>query len=62
MSKIIDMAMAIDEEFQDLRNQVAVANHRVYELEEQLAYQKAKNRDMASIFRELAVRIEREEI
>lgn len=62
MSKIIDMAMAIDEEFQDLRNQVAVANHRVYELEEQLAYQKAKNRDMASIFRELAVRIERKEI
>lgn len=62
MSKIIDMAIAIDEEFQDLRNQVAVVNHRVYELEEQLAYQKAKNHDMASMFRELADRLEREEI
>ena len=61
MSKIIDMAIAIDEEFQDLRNQVAVVNQRVYELEEQLTYQKAKNRDIASIFRELVNIIEREE-
>ena len=62
MSKIIDMAIAIDEEFQDLQNQIAITNNRVYELEEQLAHQKAKNRDIAAMLRELASRIEREEI
>ena len=62
MSKIVDMAMAIDEEFQDLQNQIAITNNRVYELEEQLAHQKAKNRAVAAMLRELASRIEREEI
>ena len=62
MSKIIDMAIAIDKELSDLQTEIANANCRVYQLEEQLAYQKTKNRDVAAMLRELASRIEREEI
>ena len=62
MSKILDMAVAIDEEFNKLRCEIESINCHANQLEEQLAHQKAKNRVMASILRELADRIEREEI
>lgn len=62
MSKILDMAVAIDEEFDKLRYEIESINCHVHQLEEQLAHQKAKNHIMASILRELADRIEREEI
>ena len=62
MSKIIDMAVAIDEEFDKLRYEIDSINCYAHQLEEQLAYQKAKNRGLAEILRELASRIEREEI
>ena len=62
MSKIIDMAMAIDEEIEKLRYEITSVNCYVHQLEEEVAHQRAKNRDVAAILRELAVRIEREEI
>lgn len=62
MSKIIDMAIAIDEEFDKLRYEIESIKCYAHQLEEQVACQKAKNRDVASILRELASRIEREEI
>ena len=62
MSKIIDMAVAIDEEFDKLRYEIDSINCYAHQLEEQLAYQKAKNRAIAAMLRELASRIEREEI
>lgn len=62
MSKIIDMAVAIDEEFNKLRSEIESINCRVHRLEEQAACQKAKNHAIVSMLRELADRIEREEI
>jgi AmiR/NasT family two-component response regulator len=62
MSKIIDMAMAIDEEFDKLRYEIESIKCYTHQLEEQMDCQKAKNRDIAIILRELAGRIEREEI
>ena len=62
MSKIIDMAMAIDEEFDKLHYEIESVNCYVHQLEEQVVCQKAKNRVIASMLRELASRIEREEI
>lgn len=62
MSKILDMAVAIDEEFDKLHLKIESINCHAHQLEEQMAYQKAKNRVIASMLRELADRIEREEI
>lgn len=62
MSKILDMAVAIDEEFDKLRYEIETIHCYVNQLEEQLACQKVKNRAVASMLRELADRIEREEI
>ena len=62
MSKIIDMAMAIDEEIEKLRYEVESVNCYAHQLEEQVAQQQAKNRAIAAMLRELASRIEREEI
>lgn len=62
MSKILDMAVAIDEEFDKLRYEIESINCHANQLEEQLAYQKAKNHVMANMLRELADRMEREEI
>ena len=62
MSKILDMAVAIDEEFDKLRYEIETIHCHTNQLEEQLACQKMKNRAMASMLRELADRLEREEI
>ena len=62
MSKILDMAVAIDEEFDKLRYEIETIHCHANQLEEQLAYQKMKNRATASMLRELADRMEREEI
>ena len=62
MSKIIDMAMAIDEEIEKLRYEVESVNCYAHQLEEEVVHQRAKNRDVAAMLRELASRIEREEI
>ena len=62
MSKIIDMAIAIDEEIEKLRYEVESVNCYAHQLEEQVTHQRAKNRDIAAMLRELASRIEREEI
>ena len=62
MSKIIDMAMAIDEEIDKLRYEVESVNCYAHQLEEEVAHQRAKNRAIAAMLRELASRIEREEI
>ena len=62
MSKIIDMAMAIDEEIEKLRYEVESVKCYTHQLEEEVAHQRAKNRAIASMLRELASRIEREEI
>ena len=61
MSKIMDMAMAIEEEFDKLRYEIESVNCYAHQLEEQVACQKAKNRVIASMLRELAGRIEQEE-
>ena len=62
MSKILDMAVAIDEEFDKLRYEIETIHCYAIQLEEQLACQKVKNRAMASMLRELADRLEQEEI
>lgn len=62
MSKIVDMAMAIDEEIDKLHYEIDTINCYAHQLEEQLAHQKAKNRAVAAMLRELASRIDREEI
>lgn len=62
MSKILDMAVAINEEFDKLRYEIESINCHAHQLEGQLACQKVKNRAVASMLRELADRIEREEI
>ena len=62
MSKIIEMAKAIDEEIDKLRYEITSVNCYVHQLEEEVAHQRAKNRDVAAILRELATRIERDEI
>lgn len=62
MSKILDMAVAIDEEFDKLRYEIETIHCHANQLEEQLDCQKMKNRAMASMLRELADRMEREEI
>ena len=49
MSKIIDMAVAIDEEFDKLRYEIETINCYAHQLEEQVACQKAKNRVIASM-------------
>ena len=56
------MAVAIDEEFDKLRYEIETIHCHANQLEEQLACQKVKNRAMASMLRELADRLEREEI
>jgi hypothetical protein len=61
MSKIVDMAIAIDEEFDKLHYEIESVNCYAHQLEEQVACQKAKNRVIASMLRELAGRIEQEE-
>lgn len=60
MSKILDMAVAIDEEFDKLRYDIETLNCHVHQLEEQLAYQKVKNRVIANMLRKLADGIEQE--
>ena len=62
MSKIVELAKAIDEEIDRLRYEVESVNCYAHQLEEQIAHQRAKNRDVAAMLRELASRIEREEI
>ena len=62
MSKIIDMAIAIDEELNKLRLEIESTKCYAHQLEEQVACQKTTNRAIASMLRELADRIEREEI
>ena len=62
MSKILDMAVAIDDEFDKLRYEIETIHCHANQLEEQLACQKMKNCSMASMLRELADRMEREEI
>ena len=62
MSKIVDMAIAIDEEFDKLRYEIDSINCYAHQLEEEMAHQRAKNRAVAAMLRELASRIEREEI
>lgn len=59
MSKIVNMAVAIDEEFDQLRNEI---KSYTLQLEEYMIYQEAKNHIIADMLRELADRIEREEI
>lgn len=44
MSKILDMAVAIDEEFDKLRYEIETIHCHANQLEEQLACQKVKNR------------------
>lgn len=61
MSKIIEMAKAIDEEIEKLRYEVESVNCYAHQLEE-VEHQRAKNRDVAAMLRKLASRIEREEI
>ena len=56
------MAVAIDEEFDKLRYEIETIHCHANQLEEQLACQKVKNHAMASMLRELADRLEREEI
>lgn len=43
MSKILDMAVAIDEEFDKLRYEIETIHCHANQLEEQLACQKMKN-------------------
>lgn len=62
MSKILDMAVAIDEEFDKLRYEIETIHCHANQLEEQLACQKMKKCAMTSMLRELADRMEREEI
>lgn len=62
MSKIVELAKAIDEEIDKLRYEVESVNCYAHQLEEQVAHQQAKNRAVAAMLRELASRIEREEI
>ena len=62
MSKIVEMAVAIDEEFDKLRYEIDSINCYAHQLEEEIAHQRAKNRNVATMLRELASRIEREEI
>ena len=62
MSKIVELAKAIDEEIDKLRYEVESVNCYAHQLEEEVAHQRAKNRAIASMLRELASRIEREEI
>ena len=61
MSKIIELAQIIDSEINDLQLQIENVNCRTYRLEEELQREKAKNRSVAAMLRELADRIEREE-
>ncbi len=62
MSKIVELAKAIDEEIDKLRYEVESVNCYAHQLEEEIAHQRAKNRSVAAMRRELASRIEREEI
>ena len=62
MSKIVELAKAIDEEIDSLRYEVESVNCYAHQLEEEVAHQRAKNRAVAAMLRELASRIEREEI
>jgi hypothetical protein len=62
MSKIVELAKAIDEEIDKLRYEVESVNCYAHQLEEEVAHQRAKNRAVAAMLRELASRIEREEI
>lgn len=62
MGKIVDMAIAIDEEFDKLHYEIDSINCYAHQLEEEIAHQRAKNRAVAAMLRELASRIEREEI
>ena len=62
MSKIVEMAIAIDEEIDKLRYEIESVNCHAHQIEEELQREKAKNRAVANILRGLADRIEREEI
>ena len=62
MSKIIELAQAIDHEINNLQIQIESVNCHAHQIEEELQREKAKNRAVANILRELADRIEREEI
>lgn len=62
MSRIIELAQEIDKEMDSLRYEIDSVNCRAHQIEEQLQREKAKNRAVANMLRELASRIEREEI
>lgn len=62
MSRIIELAQEIDKEIDSLRYEIDSVNCHAHQIEEQLQREKAKNRAVANMLRELASRIEREEI
>lgn len=62
MSRIIELAQEIDKEMDSLRYEIDSVNCHAHQIEEQLQREKAKNRAVANMLRELADRIEREEI
>lgn len=62
MSRIIELAQEIDKEMDSLRYEIDSVNCHAHQIEEQLQREKAKNRAVANMLRELASRIEREEI
>lgn len=62
MSRIIELAQEIDREMDSLRYEIESVNCHAHQIEEQLQREKAKNRAVANMLRELADRIEREEI
>ena len=62
MSRFIELAQEIDKEMDSLRYEIDSVNLHAHLIEEQLRREKAKNRAVANMLRELADRIEREEI
>lgn len=62
MSRLIEFAQEIDKELENLRCEATVIGNKVFDLEEKLAKEKEKNRLIALMLREMANRIEREEI
>ena len=62
MSRIIELAQEIDKEMDSLRYEIDSVNCHAHQIEEQLQREKAKNRAVANMLRELADRMEREEI
>lgn len=62
MSRLLEFAQAIEDELTDLKMQIESVNCHTHQVEEALQREKAKNRAVAAMLREIATRIEREEI